>query len=120
MTTRQALSYCGIILLLAATIIFGCRCSTSKPTPDPLAGWQFDSSEEPGQIVSDYQNYIQQLPEQERRVATVDYYLKDGTGQHAIKITTGVDKRNWRHILIYDKNNRRIKVIKYADGYSQS
>jgi hypothetical protein len=106
---------------LLAMFLCGFGCSSSKPIPDPLAGWQGDFNEQPNQIiVNDYQNYIQQLPPEERKLATVDDWLKDGTGQHAIKITVGINHTNWRHILIYDKDNKRIKTIKYLSGNSMS
>jgi hypothetical protein len=46
--------------------------------------------------------------------------FEDGTGQHAVEIRIGLDATNWRHILIYDKNDNRIKTIKYADGHYAS
>src|SRR5215469_7563679 len=86
----------AVLLFVAFAFFVGCA---SKPAPDPLAGWQREFSEQPnGAIVNDYKNYIQQLPPQERQVATVDEWLKDGTGQHAIKITVGLNNTNWRHV----------------------
>ncbi|MEJ0091540.1 MAG: hypothetical protein WDM80_17565 [Limisphaerales bacterium] len=110
-----------IFCFLLAMLLCGFGCSSSKPTPDPLASWQPDFKEQPNQvIVNDYQNYIQQLPPEERKLATVDDWREDGTGQHAIKITVGLDGTNWRHVLIYDKENKRIKTVKYASGDSHS
>ncbi len=44
-------------------------------------------------------------------------WLEDGKGQHAVDIEMsgkgGIFKSLWRHILIYDKDNHRIKTIKY-------
>lgn len=108
------------ISLVVMAIILQSGCA-SKPAPDPLAGWQGDFNEQPNsEIIADYQNYIQQLPSKERKFATVDDWLKDGTGQHAIKITVGLDGKNWRHILIYNKDNKRIRTIKYISGDSHS
>jgi hypothetical protein len=106
--------------LLAASVCWtGCEMFASHT--NPIAGWQLEFKEQPNQaIVNDYQNYIQQLPPKERQFATVDEWLKDGTGQHAILITVGFNFTNWRHVLIYDKDNKRIKTIKYADGHSMS
>jgi len=110
-----------IFCFLLAMFLCGFGCSSSKPTPDPLAGWQLEFKEQPNQAtVNDYQNYIQQLPPQERQLATVDEWLKDETGRHAILITVGLNFTNWRHVLIYDKDNKRTKTIKYADGHSAS
>jgi hypothetical protein len=108
-----------IILLAAFTLVAG--CATPQPTPDPVAGWQGDFNEQPNQvIVSDYQNYIRTLTQEERKSPNVSDWLKDGTGQHAVVITIGINGRWWRHILIYDKDNKRIKTIKYATGHYAS
>src|SRR5271170_2561455 len=102
-----------IISFLFAAIIWSAGCAT----PDPLAGFHFCSSQDPHKldkaIQDDYQNYIQKLPPEERRLATYDNDFEDGTGQHAILITVGIHDTNYRHVLIYDKNNKRIKKIKY-------
>jgi hypothetical protein len=99
-------------VLLAAFVFAISGCITSQH-PDPLAGWQVDFNEQPNQtIVNDYQNYIQQLPPDKRRIATVDDWLKDGTGQHAIKIRVGLNGTVWEYVLIYDKNNKRIMTTK--------
>jgi hypothetical protein len=103
------------ILLTALVSLVG--CSGLVHHPDPLAGWQGDFKEQPNQqIVSDYQNYIRTLSPEERKSPNVSDWLKDGTGQHAIVITIGINGRWWKHILIYDKDNKRIKTIKYASG----
>jgi hypothetical protein len=121
MRIKNSINFFCFMLALSAAFFWGCSCTTSKPTPDPLAGWQGDFNEQPNQtIVDDYQSYINQLPQREKPLATVDDWLKDGTGQHAIKITVGLDGTNWRHVLIYDKDNKRIKTIKYISGHSAS
>jgi hypothetical protein len=108
-----------LYILLTAFVWAMVGCATS--TPNPLAGWQGDFNEQPNNvIVNDYKNYIQQLPPQERQRATVDDWLKDGTGQHAILITIGLNGTNWRYILIYDKDNKRVRAIKYVSGHSAS
>lgn len=113
--------FCLILPTVLAILVWTVGCAGLVHHPDPLVGWQIDFNEQPNQaVVNDYQNYIKQLPPQERQLATVDEWLKDGTGQHAIKITIGLNHKNWRHILIYDKNNRRIKTIKYISGNSAS
>jgi hypothetical protein len=109
------------ILLLASVLASGCSCSATKPTPDPLAGWQIDFKTDPSPAVQkDYQDYIQKLSPEDRYTATVDGWLKDDTGQHAVKIRTGTHGPDWEHILIYDKDDKRIKVIKYMSGHSYS
>jgi hypothetical protein len=99
-------------ILLA--ILF-CAASCATRNYDPLAGWQLDF--ERNQVIEiDINNYIKQLPSQERENAGVSEAHKDGTGQHAIVIDVPLNGRWRRHVLIYDKNNKRIKVIDYYHG----
>jgi hypothetical protein len=101
-------------ILLLAIFAWVVSCVTH---PDPVAGWQGDFNEQPNQvIVNDYQNYIQKLPSEERKYAGVNDWLKDRTGQHAIVIKIGLNGTWWRHVLIYDKDDKRIKTIKYSTG----
>ena len=107
-------------LILVATLAFEFGCGTTKPAPDPLAGWQM-ALKNPNQVItSDYQNYIRTLsPDEQKFVAYVECF-EDGTGQYAVKITIGLNHTNWEHVLVYDKDNKRIKVIKYVSGHSAS
>ncbi|HSY75055.1 MAG TPA: hypothetical protein VK810_06270 [Dongiaceae bacterium] len=108
-------------LALCAMIFSGCSCSTPKPTPDPLAGWQKDYTPDPSDqiIEKDYQDYIQKLPPEERNYVGPVFYFKDGTGQHAVDVQVSLKGKNasWHYAFIYDKENKRIKVIKY--GYTR-
>jgi len=107
-----------IFPFLLAMFLCGFGCSESKPTPDPLAGWQKDYTPQPSDLIieKDYLAYIHALsPDEQKSVGPVFYY-KDGTGQHAVQITIGINGTVWRHDLIYDKDNKRIKAIKYASG----
>ena len=106
--------------ILLAALVGGCGgCHTQ--TPDPLAGWQIAFKEAPNQTIEkDCQDYIQKLsPEERKSIAYIEYF-KDGTGQRAEKITIGLNGTNWRHVLIYDKDNKRIKTVKYVSGHSRS
>ena len=101
----------------------GFGCSSSKPTPDPLASFHVSSLgnlDSNKAIIDDYKDYIQKLSPEERRNLGPTFFYEDGTGQHAIDIAIGVNGRWWRHILIYDKDSKRIKTIKYATGYYAS
>jgi len=66
--------------------------------------------------MDDYQDYIQKLSFEERRSIGVIHFLEDGTGQHAVRFEIALNGTDWAHILIYDRENKRIKVIKYASG----
>jgi len=107
-----------IWILLAATVgIIG--CATRKPTPDPLAGWHFSSLVNLNSnktITTDYRDYIQKLSPEERRSAGPIEYFQDGTEQHAVLIWIGINGKVWRHVLIYDRDDKRIRTIKYVSG----
>ena len=113
-----------VFLMLMSLFILGCGCNTSKPTPDPLAGFHasdlgnLDSNKA---ITDDYKNYIQTLSPEERKYIGVYGFYENGTGQHAVKIEVDLGGKDcWYHILFYDKENKRIKIIKYYNGRYQS
>ena len=112
----------GLIFALCAMVISGCSCSAPKPMPDPLAGWQKAYKEEPNEaITKDYKNYIQTLSPEEKKYPGPIEYFKDQTGQHAVRIEVDIGGKDaWYHILFYDKENKRTKVIKYFYGRYQS
>jgi hypothetical protein len=47
-------------------------------------------------------------------------FFEDQTGQHAITIQTGQDGTYWTYVLIYDKNDKRIKTRKWISGHYMS
>jgi hypothetical protein len=88
---------------------------------NPIAtGWQWDFKPEPKAIETDSQDFIQRLPPKERPYASWGHYYKDGTGQHAIEIQIALDGTDWVYVLIYDKDNKRVKVYKYVAGNYRS
>ena len=106
------------IFLLAAFILVS-ECANSKPTPDPLAGFHVSSLgnlDANKTITDDYKNYIQTLSTEERKYLGTILFYEDGTGQHAVKIEIGLNGTWWEHVLTYDKDNKRIKTLKYSDG----
>ena len=108
--------------LWLAGIILAAGCGAPKPAPDPLAGWKpVDYKHEPDQVVEkDYRDYLDKLPPQERMAARPADYLENGTGQHAIVIELALNGHWWYHVLIYDQEDRRIKVVKYSRGRYRS
>ena len=114
-------TFCLLVAVLAS--VTGC---VTKPRSNPLEGWKLSWSHDPNQlnkaISDDYQNYIQKLPPQERArvIESNIWFLEDLTGQHAVKISIPLEGFWsgiwWDHILIYDRNNKRIKTIKYKSG----
>jgi hypothetical protein len=109
----------GFVLAICTMVISGCSCSAPKPAPDPLAGFHVISLvhlDNNKIITDDYKSYIQTLsPEEKKRLGTIFFY-EDEAGQHAVEITIGLNGTWWRHILIYDKDNKRIKTIKSSTG----
>jgi hypothetical protein len=118
-------NFAPIFLMLMAMLVLGFGCNTSKPIPDPLAGWKqvvlsYDYEKFDKAIKSDYQDYIQKLPPDEKgyNIGSITFF-EDGTGRHAVSIEKFVKGENasWHYALIYDKENKRINVIKY--GYTK-
>ena len=104
------------ILLAIVAWIAGCG-----PTPDPLAGWKASDKEFGAQldkaIMADYENYIKTLSSLEKNIASFPYnqsFWENGDGQHAIQIKISMDGTHWKHVLIYDKSNKRIKSNKIS------
>ena len=112
------------VCFLLAMFLCGFGCSSSKPTPDPLAGWKPDFTSRPSDqvIEKDYQDYIQKLPPEDSKFVGPAQFFEDGTGQHAVEIEVFEKNKNasWQHILFYDKENKRIDVIKYDHRKYQS
>jgi hypothetical protein len=110
----------SVFVFLAICIgLVGC----STPIPDPLAtGWNFCRSQDFHNINSaiqvDYHNYIKELPEHARYFVQENgiYFFENSSGQHAVKIEIPLDGAYYEHVLIYDKDNKRIKVVVYSGG----
>jgi hypothetical protein len=111
-----------IFCLLFTAFVCGFGCTSSKPTPDPLAGFHAASKALDQSIVNDYQNYIQHLsPKEKQNLGPYPAsFFEDDTGQHAVRIEIGIDGNSWEHILIYDKDNKRVKTFKYVAGHYRS
>lgn len=108
-----------LFLAMAAMLVLGFGCNTSKTTPDPLADFHWSSLvnlDNNKAITDDYKSYIQTLSPEEQKRAGPIFYFEDGTGQHAVQIRIGINGTSWEHVLIYDKDNKRIKAIKYVSG----
>lgn len=109
----------GFVLALCVMIFSGCSCST--PKPDPLAGFHASSLgnlDNNKAITDDYKDYIQKEKLQE--YMPMVFFYENETAQHAVEIKFGINGANWHHVLIYDKDNKRIKTIKYVSGHSAS
>jgi hypothetical protein len=101
----------------------GFGCSSPKPMPDPLVGFHRADEADMDKnkaITDDYRTYIHTLSPDEQKYAGPILFYEDGTGQHAVEIKIGLNNTVWEHVLIYDKDNKRIKTIKYSSGGYQS
>jgi hypothetical protein len=108
-----------IFLFLLAVIVPTAGCAGFVHHSDPLAGWNFYGGDYLDKtITNDYKDYIKKLPPGESFYVQ-DYnvhFFEDGTGQHAVRISIPLNG-SWReHVLIYDKDDTRVKVIKYVSG----
>jgi len=114
----------GFILAICVMILSGCSCSTPKPTPDPLTGWKIlfssDYDKFDKTIVDDYKDYIQKLPPDEKKHVGPIQFFEDESGRHAVKMEIALNGTDWAHVLIYGKDNKRLKVIKYKIGHYAS
>ena len=114
---NSAMRFWLIFPILLAASVWTVGCATR--TPDPLVGWNFCFSQDPSKldkaVRDDYQDYIQKLPPKEKADVGIIDLLEDKTGQHAIRIEIS-GRACWYHILFYDKDNKRVKVIKYYVG----
>ncbi len=109
-----------IAFLTAVVLTSGCDAPAPKATPNPLAGWHFESQDPNPTIDKDYRDYIRELsPEEKHNVGTI-HFFGDEAGQHAINIEIGIDGTYWEHVLIYDKSDKRIKIVKYPNGHYSS
>ena len=126
------LTFCT--LLAASILLTGCKhCvlfvlhpinQTFARHSNPIAGWKRLYSrdyEKLDKVISDdYRDFIQELPTKARNgIGPIQFY-EDRTGQHAVAIETGWSGTDWTYVLIYDKNNKRVRVVKYVSGYYMS
>jgi hypothetical protein len=109
-------------ILLLAMFVWIVGCATTAP--NPLAGWQKDYDTRPDDpiIEKDCNDFIKTFQPVGQRPAQITGLYKDGTGQHAanIEIFKYHQNASCEYFLIYDKDDKRIKVIKYGCGRYQS
>jgi hypothetical protein len=132
---RNFISHFGLISLVLVAAIFwttGCGMwlmggdptASSHQPPDPLAGWTFRGFDDflPSHqrhhyqldkaITDDYQDFI--AKNKLDTLSAITGFYEDGTGQHAIEFEAfNSGNTSWQYALIYDKEDKRIKVIRY-------
>jgi hypothetical protein len=117
-TSVRRLPLTLLFLSAALVLTFGC---VTRPGHNPLEGWKGGQTAYEGcpfdkTIIDDYQNYIGNLPAEERsHVNDFGIRFYEGVdGQRAVEIAIPINRIWWKHVLIYDQKNKRTKVTKYA------
>jgi len=113
--------------VIAAFLVVCPGCTGTRPTdsaPNPLIGWDLSWSQDPAKldrrITDDYEQYIKDLPAEQRdRIGPIRLF-EDGTGQHAVSIEIAINGTDLAHVLFYDPIGRRVRVIKYTTGHYRS
>jgi hypothetical protein len=104
-----------LLFILLATSICWTGCEMFASHTDPLVGWKpSDGNHLDKVIIDDYKDFIAKnnlAPE----YATLGFF-ENGAGQHAVEFTAYPPNQNasWHYLLIYNNDNRRIKVKKYS------
>ena len=129
-------------ILLSAILVWTAGCGIFFPFPDwhpftthtdPLKGWTFkplpgwemppyghNTNHLDKTITDDYQDFIKKnglAPD-----GAITGFYEDGKGQHAVEFAAFPPDQNatWNYVLIYDNENKRIKVIKWNHVRYQS
>jgi hypothetical protein len=113
-------------LITALIFATGCTGPQIEPSPlNPADGWNFLRSQDPDKldkaIRDDYQAYIQSIPPLERPYVGGVNLFGDGKGQYAVTIGVNYPPRQkWTHVLFYNKENQRVRTVKYFSARYQN
>jgi len=123
------------ILSVVLVLVSGCTFllhpinSTFARHSNPIADWTFRALDDYSMprdrhhyqldkaIIDDYQHFIADKKKFPYPPDKITGFFEDGKGQRAVQITIGLKGTHWVYALIYDRNDERIKVIKYVSGY---
>lgn len=122
----NAMRFTFCALITALIFVVGCTSPPTEQSPlNPADGWKLLFSQDPDKldkaIRDDYQAYIQNLPQAERLYVGGVNLFGDGKGQHAVSI--GVHhppQQQWTHVLFYNRENQRVRVVKYFSARFQN
>lgn len=113
--------YISCVSLTALFLIVGCA------TPNALVGWKQvlsrgDDVKLEEALRTDAINYMDTVVFKERRVSGPFWFYEDGSGQHAIgmEVFQKHENASWEYLIVYSKENKRVKVIKYGYRRYQS
>jgi hypothetical protein len=111
-------------LLIAAFVLSGCA---PRIQPNPLLGWKDLGVESVvgcpfGEVVcEDYRAYVRAMARHEQNLVidhNVEFYTKQEL--RAVEILIHTKGIKWKHVLIYDRDNKRVSAMKYAGGTYRS
>jgi hypothetical protein len=113
---------CLTVVILAA----GCMLTTPSHPLRASQGWNRVYYQLNPAITADYQNYIQRLPQKDRRQLTESsiHFFENTNGQHAVLFEIG--RKGvwgtvvWAHVLVYGADNKRMKTMHYKSRESMS
>jgi hypothetical protein len=129
-TCMISISQLALCILIGAIV---CVVGCATQSRNPLAGWTFRSLPGWGMnpnghnnntldkaITDDYQSFIAQ--NKLSLAGAITGFFEDGTGQHAIEFDTFPPNQNasLTYVLMYSKENKRIKVVKFGYRRYQS
>jgi hypothetical protein len=107
--------------LIAAAILTGCA-TQSEVARNPLEGWKVCQDQCPYRVndtvKADYQAYIATLSAQEREFVyeyNIWYFERD-SDLHAVMIKIPLNGVWWDHVLVYNHDNIRVRVVKFSGG----
>lgn len=91
----------------------GCKDGQLSAEISPITGY--------AGISDDVQKFVNKLPMDGPVkwccwIEDMKFY-EDGTGQHAVGFQIPHSGTWWGYVLIYDKNNKRLKAIRYVQGH---
>ncbi|MCE9531689.1 MAG: hypothetical protein K8T89_11290 [Planctomycetes bacterium] len=86
----------------------------ASAAPEALKGWKATPNLPHDTVVANYNDYIDKLPKTERPgVADVKYYIDDAA-RNAVAVVINLGDKQWTHLLVYDKQNKRTGVTKFV------
>lgn len=90
--------------------------TTTEAVPAGLEGWKPMTALPQKAVITDYNAYIEALPQAERMGVADVRYFTDGAGQIAVAIMEKGKDGPRMHVLVYDPQNKRLGVSKNAVG----
>ena len=98
----------------------GCKNGEMTAEISPIPGYKV--------ISDDVQKFVNKLPVDHFSDCTRRWcywiedmrFYEDGTGRHAVSFQIPHNGTSWGYVLIYDKNNERLKAVRYVQGHYMS